>query len=152
MVSGAERAEFYVFDGETQVGFALDVLPEIEAFDKICAAWDAFMVNIRQDLPPELTERDKQVRTDKAWTEAAALYANRKTALEAAKAELDQARSALLELAEHPSVTGDGVTVTRFFKKGAVDYRKAATDAGEDLEAYRKAGTTDVRVTVSPQS
>jgi hypothetical protein len=48
-------------------------------------------------------------------------------------------------------VTGAGVTVTRFFKKGAVDYRKAATDAGADLEAYRKPGADDVRVTVSPQ-
>ena len=148
MVSGAERAEFYVFNGDAQEGIALDVLPEAEAFDKICAAWDAFILHIREDAPPELTERDRQVRTDEAWAEAAALYASRKTALDSAKTELDQARSDLLELADHPSVTGGGVTVTRFFKKGAVDYRKAATEAGADLEAYRKAGTTDVRVTL----
>lgn len=149
MVSGSERAEFYVFDGETQDGIALEVFPEPEVFEKIRAAWDAFMVHIREDVPPELTERDKQVRTDTVWLEAAALYANRKASLDVAKAELDQAKSALLELAGHPSVTGGGITVTRYYKNGAVDYRKAAIEAGADLEAYRGSGRMDTRVTVS---
>ena len=70
MVSGAERAEFYVFNGDAREGMTLEVLPEAEAFDRICAAWDAFIVHIREDAPPELTEHDKQVRADKAWTEA----------------------------------------------------------------------------------
>lgn len=148
MVSGAERAEFYVFNGDAQEGIVLEVLPEPDAFDQIRATWDAFIVHIEADTPPELTERDKQVRTDEAWVEAAALYASRKAALDAAKAEVDQAKSALLGLADHPSVTGGGVTVTRYFKKGVVDYRKAVADAGVDLEAYRRAGTVGVRVSV----
>ena len=35
------------------------------------------------------------------------------------------------------------------FKNGAVDYRKAAIEAGADLEAYRGSGRMDTRVTVS---
>ncbi|MDG0980881.1 MAG: hypothetical protein P8O79_14225 [Halieaceae bacterium] len=77
------------------------------------------------------------------------MYVARKAAMDNAKRELDEARAALLELADHPSVTGGGVTVTRFFKKGAIDYRRAATDASADLQAYRKADTNDTRITAS---
>lgn len=148
MVSGAEQAELFVYDEDLGKGIALPIHPDPASHEAIRAAWDRFMPHIEEDTPPELTERDRLVRDDPAWLAAAEAFAQRKSALDAAKAELDQARSALLELADHPGVTGGGVTVTRYFKKGAVDYRKAATDAGVDLEAYRKAGTTDVRVTV----
>ena len=55
----------------------------------------------------------------------------------------------MLELADHPSVTGGGVTVTRFVRKGSVDYRKAAANSGVDVEPYRKPGSVDVRITVA---
>jgi hypothetical protein len=149
MVSGAETAELYIYDGDSQTGITTSIQADPEVFTDIRIAWDAFMVHIETPTPPELTERDKQVRTDDAWINAAAVYTARKATLDIAKAELDKARAALLELADHPSVTGGGVTVTRFFKKGPIDYRRAATDAGADLEAYRKAGTSDTRITVS---
>jgi hypothetical protein len=88
------------------------------------------------------------VRDDPAWLDAAEAFAQRKSALDAAKLAADEARAALLELADHPSVTGGGVTVTRFVRKGSVDYRKAAADADADLEAYRRSGKVDVRITV----
>lgn len=149
MVSGAERAELFVYDADVDDGVITTITPEPAVFEDIQASWDEFMSCIETDTPPELTERDKQVRTDRAWVEAAERYASLKAALDSARSELDQARTTLLELADHPSVTGGGVTVTRFFKKGAVDYRKAATDAGADLESYRKAGMMDARVTIS---
>lgn len=149
MVSGAKQAELFVYDGDSQQGIGTTVNADPKAFADIRTAWDAFMVHIETDTPPELTERDKQVRTDAEWVEAAAVYVARKEAMDSAKAELERARAALLALANHPSVTGGGVTVSRFFKKGAVDYRKAATETGADLEAYRKQGATDVRVTVA---
>lgn len=147
MVSGAEQAALYVFNGDA--GIAMEILPEAEAFDRIRAAWDAFMAHIESDSPPELTDRDKQVRDDTAWLEAAAEYKQSKALLDDAKTRLDNAKSALMAMAEHPSVTGAGVTVTRFFRKGSIDYRKAAADAGLDMEVYRKPGADDVRVTVA---
>ena len=149
MVSGAELAELYVYDGDSQAGITTSIQADPKDFADIRAAWDAFMVCVETDTPPELTDRDKQVRTDDTWLDAAAVYTSSKAALDTAKAELDKARGVLLEMADHPSVTGGGVTVTRFFKKGAVDYRKAANDAGVDLESYRKACSSDTRITVS---
>jgi putative phage-type endonuclease len=84
MVSGAERAELYVYDADIDDGVITAISPEPTIFEAIRASWDAFMVYIETDTPPELTERDKQVRTDKAWVEAAARYASWKAVQAAA--------------------------------------------------------------------
>ncbi len=148
MVSGAGQAELFVYDEDLGKGIALPIYPDPQTHEAIRAAWDLFMPHIEADTPPELTERDKLVRDDPAWLAAAETFVQRKSALDAAKSAADEARAVLLELADHPCVTGGRVTVTRYFKKGAVDYRKAATDAGADLEAYRQTGAMDVRVTL----
>ncbi|MEQ9465588.1 MAG: YqaJ viral recombinase family protein [Haliea sp.] len=149
MVSRAEQAELFVYDEDLGKGIALPIHADPESHEAIRAAWDRFMPHIEADTPPELTERDRLVRDDPAWLEAAEAFAQRKSALDAAKSAADAARAALLELADHPSVTGGGVTVTRFVRKGSVDYRKAAADSGIDVEAYRKPGGVDVRITVA---
>lgn len=38
------------------------------------------------------------------------------------------------------------MSVTRFWKKGAVDYKKVPALKGVDLEAYRKESRLEVRV------
>ena len=42
-----------------------------------------------------------------------------------------------------------GVTVTRFWKAGSVDYKKVVELKGVDLERYRGRGREEVRVTVA---
>lgn len=148
MVSGAEQAELFVYDEDLGKGIALPIHADPESHEAIRAAWDRFMPHLEADTPPELTERDRVVRDDPDWLEAAEAFTQRKLALDAAKSAADEARAALLELADHPSVTGGGVTVTRFVRKGSVDYRKAAGYAGVDVEDYRRAGTMDARVTI----
>ena len=149
MVSGAELAELFVYDEDLGKGIALPIHADPESYEAIRVAWDRFMPHIEADTPPELTERDRLVRDDAAWLAAAEAFTQRKSALDAAKSAADEARAALLELADHPSVTGGGVTVTRFARKGSVDYRKAAADSGIDTEPYRKPGGVDVRITVA---
>ena len=55
----------------------------------------------------------------------------------------------MIELAQHPKEQGAGVTVTRFWKQGSVDYKKVPELTGIDLERYRKRATEEVRVTVA---
>jgi hypothetical protein len=77
-------------------------------------------------------------------------------AYQAAKAEADQAaarveatRAALVALATHPKECGAGVSVTRFWKVGSVDYKKVVELRGVDLERYRGKSREEVRVTVA---
>jgi hypothetical protein len=52
-------------------------------------------------------------------------------------------------LARHPSESGFGVAVTRYWKKGAVDYKRIPQLNGAHLEQYRASGREEVRVSVT---
>ena len=147
MVSKAREGHLYVFDGSE--GLLLGVTPQPERWQAIHEAWNGFMRCIESDSPPPLCERDKVVRSDSAWQAAAETYVRVKAEAEASAARLDEAKAALVGLAQHPAESGFGVSVTRFWKQGAVDYKKVPELAGVDLEAYRRKGGVEVRIVVS---
>ena len=55
-----------------------------------------------------------------------------------------EAKAAPIALASRPSESGAGVSVTRFWKKGSVDYKCVPALKGVDLEAYRKVSRLEV--------
>ena len=128
MVAGAALAHVYVFDGEH--GVLLEQRPQPERWEKIRAEWDAFWKFITQDSPPPLSARDTRERDDAAWRDAAAAYLRAKQQAEVSAAALEEARTALAALASHPSESGAGVSVTQFWKKGAVDYKRVPAAQG----------------------
>ena len=146
MVSGATLAHLYVFDGSE--GLLREIAPQPERWQAIQDAWNTFMRCIETDTPPELTERDKVVRKDSGWLAAAEVYLDLKRQAESLGALVDEAKEKLVGLASHPSESGAGVTVTRFWKQGSVDYKKVPELKGVDLSSYRGAGREEVRVTV----
>lgn len=146
MVSGATTADFYVFDGTE--GLLKTVHPDRAAWGQLREAWDRFMRCISHDIPPELTERDSQTRTDPEWTEAAKSYLALKEAADHVTTQLEAAKAALIELTDHPCVSGAGVKVTRFWKQGNVDYKRVPLLQGVDLDTYRSKGRIEVRVNV----
>ena len=148
MVAGAASAHLFVFDGESGEGLLHEIRPQPERWDQIRNAWDDFMEFIQSDTPPPLTDRDKRMRNDPEWMVATEVYLHAKRKADAIAEELDQAKAALLKLASHPSETGNGVTVTRFWKSGNVDYKKIPELSVIDLDAYRAKGRFEVRVTL----
>ena len=144
MVSGAAMAHLYVFDGKE--GLVLEILPQPERWVAIQVAWDGFMRCIETDTPPELTDRDKVVRKDSAWQAAAEAYVRLKAEADRLAEQLNEAKEKLVCLASHPSETGFGVSVTRFWKQGSVDYKKVPELKGVDLTAYRGNAREEVRV------
>ena len=87
-------------------------------------------------------------RHDPVWKLAAGLYVSAKRKAEEAASELETLRERLVALASHASETGFGVSVTRYFKQGNVDYKKVPELKEVDLDNYRGAGREEVRVTV----
>ena len=146
MVSGADLAHFWVFDG--QEGLLLEVRPEPDRWPLIRAGWDEFMRLVREDRPPALTDGDKLVRDDEVWQKAVEDYSALKRALEAAEKAAEAAKGRLVGLASHSSETGCGVTVTRYWKAGNVDYKRLPQLCGVDLEQYRARGKEEVRVSL----
>ena len=138
MVSGAQLAHVFVFDGKE--GLLLEVTPQPQCWTLIQQAWDEFMQYLETDTPPPLTERDTLERSDEAWQSAAKAYLEAKRTAEAASAQLEAAKAALVALTSHPSETGCGVIVTRYWKAGTIDYKKIPELKEVDVEEYRGPG------------
>ncbi|MCW5766508.1 MAG: YqaJ viral recombinase family protein [Phycisphaeraceae bacterium] len=146
MVSGAEVAHLYVFDG--QEGILVEQRPKREDWPVIEDGWEGFMRFIAEDLPPPLTDRDTLIRTDADWLQAAEAYAHLKAEAEAVSARLDEAKARLIGLVSHTSEKGAGVQVTKYWKAGNVDYKKVPELAGVELEKYRGPAREEVRVSL----
>ena len=143
LCSGAKRAIFAVCEAdgdEITDAITCEVLPDKEAHGKLGDAWDWFFDFIDADEAPPLTDRDVVERDDDEWQEAASRYRELKAAMADLQADLKAAEKRLKDLADGQSCKGAGVTVTRYWRQGNVDY-KAVIPAGVDLEAHRKPGT-----------
>ena len=137
----------YVFDGTE--GLLLEVTPQPETWPQIHAAWDAFMRCVREGQAPPLTARDTKTRDDAEWLSAAAAYLEAKRAADALGTRWMRRRPALVGLADHAKEQGGGVSVTRLWKRGNVEYKRVPELAGVDLEQYRGAAREEVRITVA---
>jgi hypothetical protein len=107
------------------------------------------MKYLESDTPPPLIDRDTRVRDDQEWGDAAEKYLAAKQQAEVSAVALDEAKAELVALTSHPSESGAGITVSQFFKRGAVDYKKVPALKGVDLEPYRGASRMETRVVVS---
>lgn len=54
-----------------------------------------------------------------------------------------------MALASNPSESGGGVTVSRYWKQGSVDYKKIPELKGVEVEKYRGAARLKTRITTS---
>lgn len=144
MVSGAVLAHLWVFDGSKGILHAIE--RDATVMDRIQAGWDAFEQYLTGDTHPPLTEADTVMRHDAAWATAAAAYTQAKRDADALAERLEAARQALVSLAHHPREQGAGVSVTRFWKQGNVDYKKVPQLQGLDLNPYRGKARQEVRV------
>jgi putative phage-type endonuclease len=147
LVSKAQSGHLYVFDGTE--GLLLEVTPCPDHWQAIHEAWNGFMECLRADTPPALTDRDKVIRKDAEWQVAAEQYAQLKAEASEIAKRLDSAKEALESLITHPCESGFGVTVTRYFKQGAIDYKRVPELAGVQLEAFRQKGRWETRITLA---
>jgi putative phage-type endonuclease len=145
-VAKAEVADVFVFDGSE--GLQLEVRPDTACWARIREAWDAFWPFVTGRTPPPLVQGDVVQRDDDAWRDAAAAYASARRSADDAQRVLEGAKAGLLALSFHTSETGAGVTVTRYWKKGVVDYKRVPELRGVDLEQYRGEPREETRVTV----
>ena len=145
MVSKAKHAYLWVYDG--QQGIGLTVEPDVVAFAQIKTAWEAFQPYLDNDTPPPMADQDTLTRSDVVWQQAAAEYLSSKAACDEAQAKADEAKAKLVALTAHSRESGFGVSVTKFWKQGNVDYKKVPVLQGVDLDVYRGKMREEVRVT-----
>jgi putative phage-type endonuclease len=145
MVSKAKHAYLWVYDGQQGIGLTIE--PDVVAFAQIKTAWEAFQPYLDNDTPPPMADQDTLTRSDVAWQQAAAEYLSSKATCDEAQAKADEAKAKLVALTAHSRESGFGVSVTKFWKQGNVDYKKVPALVGVDLELYRGKMREEVRVT-----
>lgn len=147
MVSGAQTAHLWVYDGSG--GLLHEIARDEACMARIQAGWEAFAVQLDTDTPPPLTDADTVQRLDAEWARSAMAFAEAKAAADQATERLEAARQALLSLVKHPKESGAGVSVTRYWRQGNVDYKLIPALKGLDLTVWRGKAREEVRVTVS---
>jgi putative phage-type endonuclease len=146
MVAGATLAHLFVYDGTT--GLLAEIERDEASMSAIRAAWDVFQKYLDTDTPPPLSDGDTAIRADTPWSEAAVAFLAAKRDVEAADAKLEEVRERLVALCQHPREQGAGVTVTRYWKNGSVEYKRVPELQGVDLDRYRGKGREEIRVTL----
>lgn len=147
MVSKAKIAYLWVYDGQQGIGICIE--PDEVAYAKIKSAWETFQPYLDSDTPPHMTDQDTLTRSDSVWQQAAQDYLSCKASSDEAQTKADEAKDKLISLTSHSRESGFGVSVTRFWKQGNVDYKKVPVLQGVDLELYRGKMREEVRVTTS---
>jgi hypothetical protein len=86
-------------------------------------------------------------RTDPQWAKAARAWLKAHEAHEKAKLTLEKKRWALQRLAGEASASGAGVSVTRYFRAGVINYGAIPELQGVALDSYRRPGSWEIRIT-----
>jgi putative phage-type endonuclease len=146
MVTRATVADVFVFDGTD--GIQLEITPDTTTWPQIHTAWDAFMRCVTDAQAPPLTARDTRVRDDPEWLSAAAAYLELRAAHDELSTKFDEAKWRLVDLSEHAKEQGGGVTVTRYWKAGAIDYKRIPELKTVELDRFRSQSRCEVRVSV----
>ncbi len=147
MVSKAATAHLWVYaDGD---GLLVSIERDEVMMAEICEAWDAYQQYLDTDTPPPLGDKDTKTRTDSAWQTAAEEFRSWKFAAEKASEKADAAKAVLIKLANHPKESGFGVSVTKFWKLGSVEYKRVPELQGVDLDQYRGKMREETRVSVA---
>lgn len=146
MVSKAKQAYLWVYEGSEGIGLIIE--PDEVAFAQIKAAWDVFQPYLDNDTPPPLTDQDTLTRSDAVWQQAAAEYLSCKAASDEAQVKADEAKAKLISLTAHSRESGFGVSVTRYWKQGNVEYKKVPELQGVNLDVYRGKMREEVRISV----
>lgn len=111
MVSEAELAHFFVFDGISE-GVMVEVKPEPDRWHDIFQAWASFQRQLDADTPPPLQENDVELRQDREWQLAAEAYRQAKQQMDAVSECLAETKCRLLGLCTAEAQKGYGVRVS----------------------------------------
>ncbi len=144
-VAGLQSIFYFCFDGST--GIVLEIERNNDYIDTIYREEAEFWNRLQNFDPPPLTNRDFTEMDSLEWKQTAFEYANMKSLREKYEKEEEALKQRLIDQAGGKSVRGGGVQVTRYMRKGNVDYSSIDVLQGLDLDAYRKKPTESWRIT-----
>lgn len=107
---------------------------------------EVFYKNVIEKTPPELQKGDFKERVDIEWAMAANAFSQAKKERIKAEQIEEETRKNLIHLTDGENSTGEGVTVSKFYRKGNIEYSKIPELKPVNLDLYRKEGNSIWRV------
>lgn len=149
-VMGTPMLWYYsYYNGE---GIKVAVERDDKYIDKLIQAEAAFWQQVKELKAPEPTSRDYQLVEDGEWDLICEELFQAEEQLQVLSSHRDALRQALIEKANGRSCKGGGVTLTKTFPKGRVQYTKIPELAGVDLEKYRAPSKVVWRLQLNEQN
>lgn len=144
-VLGLNTMFYFVFDGAT--GIVLEIKRDDAFIDNIYEKETAFWNRLRNFDPPELIEKDYREIASDEWNRWVNVYNEADALLKDAEEKKEQARKALIDLSNGLNSKGNGLTLTKYVRRGTIDYSAIPELSGKDLEPYRKKPSETWRIT-----
>lgn len=144
-VAGIKSMFYYSFDGQDGIG--IEVERDDSYITRMMEMEYDFWKRLQTFDPPDLIETDYIHMTGEEWDYDVYAFQNAKKMRETWEKEEEQYRQKLIEKAQGRSCHGGGVRISRYFRKGNVDYKAIPMLKEIDLEMYRKPPIESWRVT-----
>lgn len=142
-VTGLDMIYYLSYDGEA--GVILTVQRDQEYIDYLIEKEKEFYECIQNFIPPNI---DEKVECPE-WKEAASKLVSIQKTLKELQIFESSLKDTLIKLAREESCEGHGVKLTKYVRKGSIDYDRMLLDMGieVDLEKYRKEEVESWKIT-----
>lgn len=144
-VCEVEMGYYFSFDGRK--GALVKVSRDDAYIKKLIEKEKKFWECIQTWTAPELTEKDYIEQTDPEWEVLAMEWKTLNVELRNMEKREKEIKDRLIQLSENKNSYGTGVKLTRFVRRGAVDYANIPELQSIDLESYRKNPSTCYKIT-----
>jgi len=135
-VCGLDMVYYFSFDGED--GVLLELHREDKYIKNMVSKEKEFWECTRSFIPPEMSEKDFQIKSDDMWNEVAHKWLKAQENIKEFENEERELREMLICMSNKKNCAGAGVRVYNVARKGNIDYSKIPELNGVDLEIYRK--------------
>jgi hypothetical protein len=144
-VSGVKKAYYFSFTGEYNA--LIEVQRDDAYIETMISKEKEFWDCIKNFEPPEMCDRDCIEITDPRWNILVDQYRFASKASKDYERNAENAKQELIELSEGKNARGNGLRLTKSFRKGSVDVESLAEFAGVDKDLFRKKPTNYWRIT-----
>lgn len=144
-ITGVDHMYFFAFDG--QDGILIPVKRNSEYINLAIEKAKEFYACLTSLEPPPLLPRDIVQRADPEWLQLAMQLKDARTQRKWWESLETITENQLKELAGESCAEGGGVKVTRYFRRGAVNFGAIPELQNVNLDAYRKETTLQWRIT-----
>lgn len=140
-----QKGYFCVYSPESDIVNIREILPNIEMIEKILEEGYIFWRRLLEfDCPPSI----HRVVTTKYMQETVDNYRMACDMAKRADEYKEKAKKLLLEIAGDDCIEGFGLKLTKFWRKGSIDYKKIPELKNIDLEKYRKEASESIRISL----